>query len=163
MEALLLMGMFIGIPWVLGSIVRTYLSHQRFMKVLQLKTEMNYRLMDKLGADASMLEFLRSDAQQQMFDVKLADPSSGPPVPYGRVLTAIQASLMLLAAGGGFLYMHHHLPTEYYERGMRGMREAFLLFGTLGIALGIGALLSAFAAVIVAKVWRNGDQAPASR
>ena len=155
--------MLIGIPWVLGSIVRTFLSHQRFMKVLQVKTEMNYRLMDKLGGDPAMLEFLKSEVQQQMFDVKITEPAPGPPVPYGRVLTAIQASLMLLAAGGGFLYMHHHLPTEYYERGMRGMREAFLLFGTLGIALGIGALLSAFAAIVVAKVWRNGDEATVRR
>ena len=162
MEAVFVLGIFIGIPWVLGSIFRTHLSHQRFMKVLQLRTEMNYRLMDKLGADPAMLEFLKSDAQQQMFDIKLTDPSPGSSVRHGRVLTAIQASFMLLAAGGGFLYMHHYLPIDP-ERGTRGMREAFLVFGTLGIALGIGALLSAFAAIAVARVWRNADEVTAGR
>ena len=34
-------------------------------------------------------------------------------------------------------------------------REAFLFLGTLGVALGVGALLSAVAAFAVARLWNN--------
>jgi hypothetical protein len=41
-------------------------------------------------------------------------------------------------------------------------REAFLFLGTLGVALGVGALLSALAAFTVARLWNdlNDGRAP---
>ena len=128
---------------VVASIYRAHLQHIQLMKILQLKSEANARMLDKFGADASFLEFLKSDAQQQMFDVKL--PPQRVPAPYMRMLTAIQISFLLLAAGVACLYVRGFM----FERD----QQAFLFLGTMGVALGIGSLLSAAAAFVVARMW----------
>jgi hypothetical protein len=146
-EEIVLMFVLVGIPWVLGWIYRTHLSHKRFMKVLQLKAEMNSRLLDRVGTDPAVVEFLKSDAQQHMFDVRPADLGPRMPPPYMRMLTAVQISFMLLSAGSGLLYIREYMLGDG--------REAFLFLGTLGVALGVGALLSAVAAFAVARLWNN--------
>jgi hypothetical protein len=146
-EALAITGVFVGIPWVLGWIYRTHLSHKRFMKVLQLKAEMNSRLLDRVGTDPAVVEFLKSDAQQHMFDVRLNDLGPRVPPPYLRMLTAVQVSFMMLSAGLGLLYIRGYMLGDG--------REAFLFLGTLGVALGVGALLSALAAFAVARMWQD--------
>jgi hypothetical protein len=138
---------FIGVPWILAWVHKTQLTHQRYMKVLQLKADMNSRLLDKAGSDPALLEYLKSDAQQQMFDVKLSETTA--PAPYMRALTAAQASFLLLAAGVACAWFsgRSDLPGD-------GQR-VFLFFGALGIALGVGSLLSAGAAFIAARLWHT--------
>jgi len=152
-EAMIVGAVFIGIPWVLGAIYRSYLSHQRFMKVLQLKAEMNARLLDRVGHDPAALDFLKGDAQQQLFDVKISETASQVPTAYGRALTSLQASLILLCAGAGFLWMRQSMAGRDHE--------AFLVFGTLGVALGVGALLSSVAALVAARLFSSGGEARA--
>ena len=146
-EEMVLMFVFVGIPWVLGWIYRTHLNHKRFMKVLQLKAEMNSRLLDRVGTNPAVVEFLKSDAQQHLFDVKLTDIGPRVPPPYMRMLTAVQISFMMLSAGLGLLYIRSYMLGDG--------REAFLFLGTLGVALGVGALLSAVAAFAVARLWND--------
>jgi hypothetical protein len=56
-------------------------------------------------------------------------------------------SFMLLSAGLGLLYIRGYM--------MGDGREGFLFLGTLGVALGVGALLSALAAFFVARMWND--------
>jgi hypothetical protein len=149
-EGIVVLCIFLGLPWVLGTVYRSHLNHQRFMKVLQLKADMNSRLLDRVGTDANALEFLKSEAQQQMFDVRLSDPTPRIPSPYSRVLTTIQVGLMLLCGGGGMLYIR-----QFMTHG--NDQEVFLTFGTVGVALGTGALLSAVAALVIVRVWRAAE------
>jgi hypothetical protein len=139
--------LFIGIPWILGWIHKTQLSHQRYMKVLQLKADMNSRLLDKAGSDPALLEYLKSDAQQQLFDVKLSEATA--PAPYMRALTAAQVSFLLLSAGVACAWFASHGQLT------SGGQAGFTFFGALGIALGIGSLLSAVAAFIAARLWHS--------
>jgi hypothetical protein len=143
-------SVFIGIPWVLGTIYRSHLAHQRYMKLLQLKADMNARLLDRLGNEPHVLEFLRSEVPQQMFDVKLADPSPRLPSPYGRMLTAIQVGIVLLCGGAAFLAIKPHMPLRSHEE--------MLVFGALGVGLGVGAILSSGAALIMAHMWRGLEE-----
>ena len=85
---------------------------------------MNSRLLDRVGTDPAVVEFLKSDAQQHMFDVRLNDLGPRVPPPYMRMLTAVQISFMLLSAGGGLLYIREYMLGDG--------REAFLFLGTLG-------------------------------
>jgi hypothetical protein len=145
-EGFFVAGVFIGIPWVLGSIYKSHLAHLRYMKVLQLKADMNARLLDRLGNEPHVLEFLRSEAPQQMFDIKLADPSPRMPTPYSRMLTAIQIGIVLLCGGAAFLGIKPHMPLR--------SQEELLVFGALGLGLGVGAILSAGAALVMSRMWR---------
>jgi len=152
-DTIAVMFIFLGIPWILGWTYRAHLHHVQFMKILQLKADTNARMLDRFGSDAAFLDYLKSDAQQHLFDVKLAEPRM--PAPYMRMLTAIQVSFLLLAAGGACLYMKNHV--------YGGDQTGFLFLGSLGVALGLGSLLSAAAALVVARMWSslNRDDAPA--
>lgn len=143
---------FVGIPWVLGWIVRTVLSHVRYMRLLHLKAEANARLLDKFGANADLAEYMKTDAYRELFDVKLTEPSARMPVPYGRMLTSVQLAAFLLAAGIACLFVKQYVPV-YPGRGP-GDQIGWLFFGTMGVALGIGALVSAGAAFVAARLWQ---------
>jgi hypothetical protein len=146
-EFLAALFFLIGVPLVLGWLVRTWLNHKKFMKVLQLKAESNSKLLDRFGSDPAVLEFLKSDASERLFEVKTTESAQRVPPPYTRMLTALQVSCMLVSVGAGLLYIRHYMVGRD--------SEVFLFLGTLGVSLGIGALLAAAAAFIVAKMWRN--------
>lgn len=147
MEGFFVASVFIGIPWVLGSVYRTHLAHQRYMRLLQLKADMSARMLDRLGAEPNVLEFLKSEAPQQMFDVKLAELTPRVPTPYARMLTAIQIGIVMLCGGGAFLYIRQYMPLH--------SQEELLVFGTLGVAVGVGAILSAAAALMMARMFQT--------
>jgi hypothetical protein len=150
MESIVIGCIFIGIPAVLGSIYRANLAHQRFMKVLQLKAEFNARMLDRVGSDPAMVEFLKAEVQNQMFDVRLSEPAGGlVPPQYSRMLTALQLSFMLFSLGVAFLWLRGYMHS--------GDAEAFLTFGALGVALGFGAMLSAAAALFVGRLTATAE------
>jgi hypothetical protein len=146
-EFLAALFFLIGVPLILGWLVRTWLNHKKFMKVLQLKAESNSKLLDRFGSDPAVLEFLKSDASERLFEVQTTEAAQRVPPPYTRMLTALQVSCMLVSVGAGLLYIRHYMANRD--------SEIFLFLGTLGVSLGIGALLAAAAAFIVAKMWRN--------
>ena len=146
-DTFFLMFTFVALPWIVGWIVRTILNHQRFMRVLQLRAETNAKLMERFGQDPSFLEFLKSDAQRGLFDVRAAEPVQRMPAPYGRLLTSVQLSVLLLSAGWACLFVKGYVP----GRDQLG----FLFFGTMGVALGVGALLSGAAALAAARLWHT--------
>lgn len=147
--------MFLGVPYILGWIYRTSLQHKQFMKIVQLKADMNARLLDRLGSDPQALEFLKSDAQKHLFDVKAPEPRM--PSAYSRMLTSVQLAAVLLSAGIGCLWFRGYL----YEGSSD--QTAFLFFGILGVAMGIGSLLSAIAAFVVSRLWQNAQTEQGAR
>jgi hypothetical protein len=149
-DGIFILFIFVGIPWVLGWIAKTHWNHQRHMKILQLKAEANARLLDRLGSDPSVLDLLKSDAQQLLFDVKTAD--AGMPMPYARMLTSVQAACFLLTAGIACLVYRSTIPPEAWAR---SGQAGFLFFGAMGVALAIGALLSAGAAFVTAHLLKR--------
>lgn len=151
MEGFFVVAVMLGIPSILGWMYRTNLAHQRYMKVLQLKAEMNARLLDKIGNEPGVLDVLKGDGQQKMFEVTL--PEIGrTAAPYARVLTAAQIGIVLLCGGLGFLYIRQFMNHT-------GEQEGMLVFGTMGVSVGLGALLSAIAAFVAARAWQNGQEA----
>lgn len=149
-DGFIVLFVFVGIPWVLGWISKSYWNHQRYMKIIQFKAEANARLLDRLGSDPGVLELLKSEAQRTMFDVKTPEP--GMPTPYARMLTSVQAACFLLAAGVACLIYRSSISVESWAR---SGQAGFLFFGSMGIALAIGALLSAGAAFLSARLWQR--------
>jgi membrane-bound ClpP family serine protease len=151
MEAFVVGMVFLGIPAILGWIIKNNYAHQRFMKVLQLKSEMNARLLDRLGTDPGVLDVLKSDVQQKMFEITLPEAAPKMPAAHARMLTSAQVGLVLLSLGGGFLYIRQFVES-------RNDSEFVLVLGTIAIALGLGAVLSAGAAFLATRLWQNGGE-----
>ncbi len=154
-EYVMILMVFAGIPLILAMAYRSYLAQKRFMKVIQLKAEANAKLLDRFGQDPALLEYLKSDVQKGLFDVRIEEPSRVPP-PYMRMLTAAQAAFLLMAGGAACLWFSARVDRP-------GDQEGFIFIGALGVALGIGALLSAGAAFVVARMWRTWHAADEAR
>lgn len=150
MDQIAVMVIFIGIPVALGAIYRSHLAHARFMKVLQLRAEANAKLMDRFGQDPALLEYLRSDANRELLDVRIQDTSTSVPGGYGRMLTSIQLGLVFLSGGVAVAWFSRYVTWPRDQQG-------FLMVGTLGAALGIGALLSAVASHFVIKLAKREE------
>jgi hypothetical protein len=142
------MFVFLGIPSILGWIYRTYLNHRQFMRVVQIKADLNTKLLDRIGSDPQAIEFFKNNVQQQLLEIK-AEPTM--PSAYTRMLTSVQFSAVLLSAGVAFLWLRRFMYGDD--------QTGFLFLGTIGVALGVGALLSAGAAFAVARLWQNSNDA----
>lgn len=105
------------------------------------------KLVDKLGGSAEVVEYLRSDAAQKMLAIAEPDRAN----PYGRVLSALQAGVVLSLLAIGFLVLRGFVGAESVE--------AFTVIGVLGLCLGLGFVGSAAAAFVFSKRWGliNGD------
>lgn len=150
MEAFMVGMVFMGIPVIIGWTIRNYYAHNRMMKILQLKAEMNARLLDRLGTDPGALDLLKSDAQQKLFELPAVEVESKMPTAQSRVLTSAQVGLVLLSAGFGLLYIRQYMVSTNDQ-------DFVLVLGSLGVALGIGAVLSAVAAYIAVRLWQHDE------
>lgn len=160
-DGLFLTMIFVGIPWVLGWIGKTHWAHQRQMRALELRAEAQNRLVDRFGTDPNFLEFMKASGSVTLPDVPVVD--NGRSQTYMRMLTAVQLGFILIGAGTAFLATRTYLVS--HDIGMRD-DSVFVLFGALGVALGIGSILSAVAAFVVGRQWKSlhsDGPAPAHR
>ncbi|MEM7479908.1 MAG: hypothetical protein AAF481_01930 [Acidobacteriota bacterium] len=134
---------------VLGPIwlVRTLLHSRRSREIARAKLDLQTRLLDKFDSSQEMLAFLQSEAGTRFVESATQEKGN----PFGRILGSIQAGLILLVGGIAFFVQRHLIAGSY---------EGFTFLGTLGIALGVGFLLSAGVAYFLSRSWGLLEPAP---
>lgn len=125
---------------VVGWIIKLFLTHRRQMKLAVFNSELNKQLLDKFDSTEELRRFLESDSGRNFIDTVPVERQS----PHGRIMGALQTGLIMAAAGIAGLYLRHHIPEG---------EETFVFLGALGLALGIGFLLSAGAAWFLSRKW----------
>jgi len=92
------------------------------------------------------MEYLQGDIGEQFLISATAEKSD----PRGRILGSIQTGLVLLSGGVAFMFLRGQIAEA---------EEGFVLLGTLGVALGVGFIISAGVAYALSKTWGiiNGD------
>jgi hypothetical protein len=107
------------------------------------------KVLDRIGNSPEALEFLRSEAGENLFVLASQERTN----PYGRILTAVQAGAVLSLLGIGFISLRAMVGQE--------VSEAFTVVGVLGLCLGLGFLASSAAAYYFSKSWGliNGSAA----
>ncbi len=140
MEALGPMIGVVGIMVVIGWIVRIVTTSRRQTKMAALQAEMQEKLLDKFGSSEEVISYLESDAGRQFLDTATFEPTN----PYRRILGSIQTGLILTAAGGAFLFLRGEMAEA---------DDAFVFLGALGLAMGLGFLVSAVATFVLSKSW----------
>ena len=142
-EVIVMPLFFLAIGWT----VKIVLNHRRVLKLSALQAEMQEKTMEKLGGEGEVLEFLRSDLGFKFTDVAPAERK----YPYAKILGSIQIGIVLLLAGPALLLLRGSVA---------GAFEAFSFLGVLGIALGVGFLLSSAISWRLSKSWGlvNGNE-----
>jgi len=121
-------------------LVRTVATNRRQLQVTKMQAEMQTRLIERFGSAEELVAYLGSPAGQKFVESATIERRN----PFGRILGSIQAGLVLTLAGAGFLFIQGRWPE---------VEEGFLFLGVMGIALGVGFLLSAGAAYFLSKSW----------
>jgi hypothetical protein len=127
----ILFGTFGFIAWIILSSIRRY-------KTAKLQAEVQTKLLEKFGSGQELLAYVQSDAGKQFLDSLTMEPRT----PYGRILGATQAGVILVLVGLGLLFLRARVP---------GAEEGFLVSGTLVLSLGVGFGLSAALSYFLSK------------
>jgi hypothetical protein len=147
-------GVVFGLVWL----VRMFVTHRRWLRSTRLQSELNNRLLERMGSNEQLLAYLQSQAGQQLMAPPVVnDYAASAAAPISRILWAVQASLVLICAGIGFIVLRNYV---FVETG-----EAPLTFGVLAIAIGTGFAGASYASYVLSKRFglletpRAGDDA----
>jgi len=122
---IMVFGGVVAVFWVVFSTIRR-------LKVARTQAEVHSRLIEKVGSSQEFLTFLESESGKQLVaSIGIEQPSRNP---YNRILTSVQAGVILICVSIALLV----LGVNYTD-----VSEAFKILGGLGLALGIGFLISA--------------------
>jgi hypothetical protein len=124
----------LAVLWVL----RYVLENRRWNKTFKVHEEVHTKLIEKFASGQELTAYMASDAGRRLlewtppaFDM----PSRGLSAATARIVWSIQAGLILGLAGVGLLLIRSRIPDAV---------EPLLVFGTLGLTIGVGFVLSAF-------------------
>ena len=153
MEALGPMIGSIGIMMVFAWMLKLGLDHRRRVQLMHHQYDLQTKLLEKFSSTEEMMTYLQGDAGERFLASATAEKAD----PRGKILGSIQTGLVLLAGGTAFMFLRHQIAEA---------EEGFVLMGTLGIALGVGFILSAVVAYVLSKSWgviNGGDSLAGNR
>jgi len=128
------------IVWVLFSSIRRY-------KIAKFQADVQSRLLQRLDTSESLLAYVDTPAGKQFIE----GLSTERVTPYERILSSTQAAIIITAFGIALLVLRAKLPFS---------DEAFTMFGTLAIALGVGFGVAAAASYLLSRSFGLFDRRP---
>lgn len=135
------MLVLITVALVIGSIARAIVVNRRLRENSRTWAEVQGKLIDKFGSAEEVVRYLESDASREL----LSGQASAPASPHARILDSVHFGLLVAAAGAGFLISG--------AVGDREVSDVMRVFGTLGLVLGLGFLVSAAASWTMLRAW----------
>ena len=123
---------------LMGFVVWTIFSSIRRYKTAKLQAELQTKLLEKFGSGQELLAYVQSDAGKRFLESLTMEHRT----PYGRILGAAQASVVLILVALALLFLRGRVP---------GGEEGFLVFGAIMLSLGVGFGLSAALSYYLSK------------
>ena len=123
---------------LIGFVVWTIFSTIRRYKTAKLQAGLQTKLLEKFGSSQDLLAYIQSDAGKRFLESLTMEQRT----PYGRILGAAQASVVLILLAIALLFLRGRVS---------GGEDAFLVFGTILLSLGVGFGLSAALSYYLSK------------
>jgi hypothetical protein len=136
-------GMAFG---VVTWLIRTTIDYRRWKQLAKVQTEIHTRLLDRFTSNEDLLAYIQSPAGSKFLESSpiTLDPSPRSiGAPLGRILWSVQAGLVAMAGGFGLQTMAGRFTPAASEP-MRAL-------GILGIALGLGFVISAIISFVISQ------------
>ena len=134
---------FIAFMLCAAFVVKTAIDSVRRSAAQKRQMEMFNKLLDKSQGSKDMLDYLQTEAGQKLLEAApLVERERV--APHGRIFNALQAGIVALALGIGGLILHAVVDNA-------DAREAMLVFGTIGIALGLGLMVAGGASLWLSR------------
>lgn len=136
--------LFAGFAFAVFSLVRLFIGHRRWIRATRLQSELNNRLLERMGSNEQLLAYLQSQAGQQLTATPPVAEATAPlAAPFSRILWAVQAGIVLISGGIGFLVIRRYVVPE--------AGEALLTIGVLAISVGLGFALASIASYLLSQ------------
>ena len=127
----ILFGLFGFVAWIIFTTIRRY-------KTAKLQAGVQTKLLEKFGSGQELLAYVQSDAGKRFLESLAMEQKT----PYGRILGAAQAGVILVLLGLALLFLRGRVS---------GAEEGFLVSGTITLSLGVGFGLSAVLSYFLSK------------
>jgi hypothetical protein len=127
----ILFALFAFVVWIIFATIRRY-------KTAKLQAGVQTKLLEKFGSGQELLAYIQSDAGKQFTESLAMEQRT----PYGRILAAAQAGVILILLGLALLFLRGRVS---------GGDEGFLVSGTITLSLGVGFGLSAALSYFLSK------------
>jgi hypothetical protein len=130
------------VPAIFGFfafLVYSLVGYRRWSRGSRMQVEAHSRLLEKLTSSADLLTYMQTPAGQRFLEaaaLPLGAAASAPAAPAGRILSSVQAGVVLICAGGGLSVVG---------------RGPVVAFGVVVLAVGIGFVLSSAASYVISR------------
>ena len=136
-------GMAIG---VLVWLTRTIVDYRRWSRLAKVQTDVHTKILDRFTANDDLLAYIQSPAGSKFLESSPIKLDAGPRsvgAPLARILWSVQGGLVLLAGGFGLLVVSGRVSDD--------VSQPIQALGVLGIALGVGFVISATISFVISR------------
>jgi hypothetical protein len=136
-------GMGIG---VLIWLIRTLMDYRRWNRLTKVQTDVHTKLLDRFTGNDDLLAYIQSPAGSKFLQSSPITLDAGPRsvgAPLGRILWSVQGGVVLMAGGVGLEIVSGRLSEE--------ASQPLHALGILGIALGLGFVVSAIISFVISS------------
>jgi hypothetical protein len=136
-------GMAIG---VLVWLTRTVIDYRRWSRLAKVQTDVHTKILDRFTANEDLLAYIQSPSGSKFLESSPIKLDAGPRsvgAPLARILWSVQGGLVLLAGGIGLLVVSGRVAND--------VSQPIQALGVLGIALGLGFVVSAAISFLISQ------------
>ena len=136
-------GMAIG---VVVWLIRTIIDYRRWSRLARVQTDAHTKLLDRFTANEDLLAYMQSGPGSKFLESSPIKLDAGPRTlgaPIGRILWSVQGGLVLMAGGIGLQVVSTQTAGN--------ASEPLHVLGVLGIALGLGFVISAVISYVISE------------
>jgi hypothetical protein len=123
---------------LLTWVIRTVLDYRRWNRLTKVQTDVHTKLVDRFTSSDELLAYVQSPAGSKFLEsspITLDAGTRNVSAPLGRILWSVQAGMVLAALGIGLQMVDGRVSED--------AAEPLRVLGVLGIAIGIGFVISA--------------------
>jgi hypothetical protein len=127
---------------VIGWIIRSLMDHQRWKRALRVQAEAHAKVLERLASTDDVLTYAQTPAGRQFLEsgapVEPARPTLAAPIQ--RILWSVQMGMVIAVLGIGIFVCALSIDSSSE---LAEVSSLLTMLGTVGVAIGIGFLLSA--------------------
>jgi hypothetical protein len=131
----------------LGWLIRLLVDYRRWYRLSKVQAEAHTKVLDRLTANEELLAYVQSPAGSRFLEstpIALDPGTRRIGAPFGRILWSAQAGIVLTALGLGMRYVSGRFADT-------DASQPLYALGVLGVALGLGFLLSTGVAYVLSQ------------
>lgn len=119
-----------------GFLIKSWYEWRR----IKLKNQLNHKLLDKFGATEELSRFLETNGGKGFLDAMTIQSLN----PMEKIFSSITKGIFLFCLGIGFFLVGFVVAEE---------TQVFNAFGIMGVALGVGYMISTYISYNLSKKW----------